>query len=127
MRRHELTDLQWVVLEDLIPKGRGRPAVLGDRNFINAVLWIAKTGAPWRDLPERFGPWKSIFNRFAYWCKKGLWGAIFKALAFNEDEVAALMDGTVIRAHQDSSGGRGGQKKTRSVALAGAVRQKFTH
>ena len=124
MKRHELTDKQWAVLEELVPTGRGRPAVLGDRNFFNAVVWVAKTGAPWRDLSERFGPWKSVFNRFSNWCKKGMWGAIFEALAFNEDEVAALMDGTVIRAHQDSSGGRDGQKKIRSAARVGDVQQK---
>lgn len=126
MKRHELTDAQWQLIEALMPTGAGRPAVRGNRNFINAVVWIAKTGAPWRDLPERFGPWKSVFNRFSNWCKRGTWTAIFKSLAFNEDEVAALMDGTVIRAHQDSSGGRGGQKKTASVARVVAAQRKST-
>lgn len=111
MKRHELTDAQWKLVETLVPTGAGRPAKRGDRNFVNAVVWVAKTGAPWRDLPERFGPWKSIFNRFSNWCKLGLWEAIFTSLAFTDDDVAALMDGTVVRAHQDSSGGDGGPKK----------------
>ena len=84
----------------------------GDRNFVNAVVWIAKTGAPWRDLPERFGPWKTIFNRFSEWAKAGRWDGIFKALAISDDDVGSLMDGSVIRAHQDSCGGEGGPKKT---------------
>lgn len=124
MKRHELTDQQWDLLQQILPPPKGRPAVKGDRNFVNAVVWIAKTGAPWRDLPERFGPWKSVFNRFANWCRRGMWAALFKVLAFNEDELAALMDGTVIRAHQDSSGGRGGQKKTTSAVRAAAARRK---
>ena len=82
MRRHELTDEQWNVVADLLQaaSGRGRPSALGDRNFINAVVWIAKTGAPWRDLPERFGPWKTIFNRFSEWSKRGVWEGILRPL-----------------------------------------------
>jgi transposase len=82
--------------------------VRGKRYLINGVLWIARTGAPWRNLPERFGPWKSVFNRFSNWAKKGLWEAIFAALSSTDGEVAALINGTVIRAHQDLSGGSGG-------------------
>ena len=112
MRRHELTDGQWDQIETALKRGRGRPSQLGDRNFINAVVWIAKTGAPWRDLPERFGPWKTVFNRFNEWSKADRWDAIFKALALSKDEIASLMDGSVVRAHQDSCGGEGGPKKT---------------
>lgn len=110
MKRHALTDAQWNLVEALLPAGAGRPATRGDRNFVDAVVWVAKVGAAWRDLPEQFGPWKSIFNRFNNWCKKGLWEAIFTSLAFTEDESVALMDGTVIRTHQDASGGKGGPK-----------------
>jgi transposase len=112
MRRHELTETQWELVSSLIPRRRGRISSLGDRNFVNAVVWIAKTGAPWRDLPERFGPWKTIFNRFSEWAKAERWDAIFKALALTDDEVGCLIDGSVIRAHQDSCGGDGGPKKT---------------
>lgn len=126
MRRHELNDTQWDVVHELLQAitGPGRPSSLGDRNFINAVVWIAKTGAPWRDLPERFGPWKTIFNRFSDWCKRGVWESIFTALAFSEDEIGSLMDGSVVRAHQDSCGGEGGPKKTLSgVHAVGAPRR----
>ena len=112
MRRHELSDSHWQKIEPLLSKGAGRPSSKGDRNFINAVHWIAKTGAPWRDLPERFGPWSTIHNRFLRWSMKERWQEIFNALAITDDEVGGLMDGTVVRAHQDSSGGLGGQKKT---------------
>lgn len=111
MHRHELTDKKWELLEGMMPEGAGRPPARGNRNFINAVIWIARTGAPWRDLPERFGPWQSIYNRFLRWARKGTFGAIFKALALPKQDVASLLDATVVRAHQDASGGRGGQKK----------------
>ena len=79
-----------------------------DREFINAVLYRAKTGVPWRDLPERFGPWKSIYNRFANWADRGVWELIFKELQ---------LDGTGVRAHQDASGGRGGSNAMLWAAL----------
>ena len=113
MRLHELTDAQWERVAPLLPRGRGRPSTQGDRNFLNAVIWIAKTGAPWRDLPERFGPSRTIFNRFSAWAAANRWDAIFKALAIGDDETGSLMDASVIRAHQDSCGGDGGPKKMR--------------
>lgn len=114
MRRHELSDDQWAKIEKLLPPQRtGRPSAVGDRNFLNAVIWIAKTGAPWRDLPERFGPWKTIYNRFHRWANRDVWRDIFRAAAVSEDDVGGILDSSVVRAHQDASGGRGGPKKTR--------------
>ena len=113
MRRHELTDSEWSQIQPHLPVGPGRPSRAGDRNFINAVVWIARTGAPWRDLPERFGPWQTIHSRFLRWSKRERWRDMFKELAITEDEVGAILDGTIVRAHQDSRGGTGGQKKTR--------------
>ena len=110
-RRHELTDEQWARLEPLLPRGRGRPPK-SDRRFLNAVIWIAKTGAPWRDLPERFGPWKTTYNRFRNWARKDSWSDIFRAIAVDDEELGGMMDATIVRAHQDASGGRGGPKKT---------------
>src|SRR3984957_3724310 len=126
MRRHELGDNPWKVVVGVLPRGLGRPSARGDRNFVNAVVWIAKTGAPWRDLPERFGNWKTIFNRFAEWSKRGVWAAIFKALAFSDDEVGSLVDGSIVRAHQDLCGGNGGPKKTPLGAHSPASPHKST-
>ena len=81
MRRHELSDDEWAKIALLLPPSRGRPAERGDRDFINAVLWIAKTGAPWRDLPARFGPWKTVYNRFHRWSNRDVWRQIFRAAA----------------------------------------------
>jgi len=97
-------------------------AIRGDRLFIEAVLFRAKTGMPWRDLPERFGPWKSVYNRFTNWAKKGQWELIFKALQLEVDDVGSIVDGSVVRAHQDASGGKGGSTAMPSAVLAGVFR-----
>ena len=111
-RRHELSDEQWDSLVEFLPAPHGRQSDKGDRNFVNAVVWIAKTGAPWRDLPNRFGPWKTVYNRFLRWAKKDAWRDIFRSLCINDDDVGAILDGSIVRAHQDASGGHGGPKKT---------------
>ena len=126
MHRHELTDEQWAEISKLLPHSVGRHSSLGDRNFVNAVLWIAKTGAPWRDLPARFGPWKTIYNRFDRWSKRQVWLNVFHALALSDDEIGVLFDGSVVRAHQDAAGGKGGPRKMQSVAPAAASLRKST-
>ena len=109
MHRHALTDDQWRRLQAILPKQKAWPeATRGDRLFIEAVLYRAKTGMPWRDLPERFGPWKSVYNRFSNWAKRGHWATIFKELQLEVDETGSIVDGSVVRAHQDASGGKGG-------------------
>lgn len=121
MRRHEITDEQWKRLEPLLPGREGTPGhrARDNRLFINAVVWIAKTGAPWRDLPERFGPWNSTYRRFRRWSQSGRWQRIFEAL--QEPDLEWLMiDSTTVRAHQHASGQKGGLTPTASDAL-GAV------
>ena len=127
VHRHALTDDQWRRLQVVIPRQKAGPeATRGDRLFIEAVLFRAKTGMPWRDLPERFGPWKSVYNRFNNWAKKGHWATIFKELALEVDEVGSIVDGSVVRAHQDASGGKGGSKAMPSAVLAAVIRPNFT-
>jgi transposase len=112
MHRHALTDAQWRKLERVLPRQRAGPAALrGDRLFIEAVLYRAKTGTPWRDLPERFGPWKSVDNRFNNWARQGHWAAIFRELQYEVDDTGSIVDGSVVRAHQDASGGKGGSNE----------------
>ncbi len=109
MRRHEITDDRWDRIKDLLPGREGDPGVTAKDNrlFINAVLWIAKTGAPWRDLPERFGNWNSIWRRFDRWSSKGVWERIFRELQ-DPDVEWLLLDSTVIRAHQHAAGAKKG-------------------
>jgi transposase len=111
MHRHELTDTQWQRIEGLIRR-YGRASKLGDRSFVNAVIFILKTGMPWRDLSERYGPWKTVYNRFASWSKAGHFGRIFKSLQLRVDREGSLVDATIARAHQDAAGGKGGPKST---------------
>ena len=111
MRRHELSDSQWKKIEPFIHR-YGRKSKLGDRNFLNAVIYVLKRGTPWRDLPERFGRWKTIYNRFANWSKAGRFERIFNALQMDLDDTGSLVDGTIARAHQDAAGGKGGSNST---------------
>jgi transposase len=98
----------------------------GDRLFIEAVLYRAKTGSPWRDLPERFGPWKSVYNRFANWARQGHWAAIFRELQYEIDDTGSIVDGSVVRAHQDASGGKGGSNEMLWAALEEVFRPSST-
>jgi transposase len=105
MRRHELTDGQWDIIKNLLPGKQGDPGVTAKDNrlFLNAIFFVAKTGIPWRDLPERFGHWHRVFQRFNRWCKKGVFTQIFAVLRDPDLEVL-MLDSTVIRAHQHSAG-----------------------
>ena len=103
MRRHEISDADWERVWALLPPRPG-PAAL-DRLFLNAVLYVAKTGIPWRDLPERFGNWNSAWRRFDRWSRRGVWQAIFDALQ-DPDLEWLILDSTVIRAHPCAAGAK---------------------
>jgi transposase len=109
VRRHEISDDQWDRIKDLLPGKEGDPGVTAKDNrlFVNAVLWIAKTGAPWRDLPDRFGNFNSVWRRFDRWSKKGVWEKIFRVLQ-DPDLEWLLIDSTIIRAHQHAAGAKKG-------------------
>src|SRR6185312_5586146 len=105
--RHAISDASWERIKDLLP---GRPGVRGrtasdNRLFVDAVLWIAKTGAPWRDLPERLGNWNNVFRRFDRWAKKGVWKVIFQMLQ-DPDLEWLILDSTIIRAHPHAAGAK---------------------
>lgn len=112
-RRYELTDDEWNRIESLLPGREGDPGGHGEDNrlFVNAVIWIARTGAPWRDLPERFGLWNSVYQRFNRWAKAGVWQTVFRKLQ-TPDWEALMLDSTVIRAHQHAAGAS--EKKNRA-------------
>lgn len=121
MHRHELRDDEWSRLEPLLPpdKGRrGKPAKLPARTFMNAIFYIAKTGAPWRDLPERFGPWKTIHNRFTRWNRRGIFQKVLHEFRKDADHEANIADGSYAKAHQDAAGGKGGPRFSVLDALA---------
>ena len=112
--RHGLDDSQWARVEPLLATVDYhvvRRARLSDRDFLHAVCWILKTGAPWRDLPHEFGSWHLVYKRFARWSRRGVLDTIFKALTVDADREAAMIDGSYVRAHQDSVGGKKNQRR----------------
>lgn len=122
MIRRELTDLDWRRIEGLVAGKTGDKGRHGEDNrlFVDAVLWIARAGAPWRDLPPQFGNWNSVFQRFRRWAKKGVWQRIFAALLENPDFEYLIIDSTIVRAHQHAAGAKGGAKMRRSDVRAAA-------
>ena len=104
--RYELSTDQWSKIESLLPGkvgDRGRTA-LDNRNFVNAVLWILRSGARWSDMPEeRYGKYKSIHKRFTRWAEKGVWEKIFQHLIKDRDNEYLMLDSTLIKAHQQSA------------------------
>ena len=105
MYRHQFPRELFERIEHLLPGRRGQHGGVAkdNYNFLNAVWYVAKTGIPWRDLPERFGPWDTIFQRFNRWCKKGVWQQIHEAVQ-DPDLEWLMLDSTVIRAHPHSAG-----------------------
>jgi len=120
--RSILSDEQWERVAPLLPGKVGDPGRCGEdnRRFLEAVLWIARTGSPWRDLPAGFGKWNSVFKRFRRWAVKGVLAAIFKTLSADPDFEYAIVDGTIVRVHQHGTGARGGLKLRPSAARAAA-------
>jgi putative transposase len=91
-----------------------------NRLFVEGVLWIVRTGSPWRDLPEQFGAWNSVFRRFSRWSRKGVWQRIFDALSADPDFEYLILDSTIVRAHQHASGAQKGGLKIRPSAARAA-------
>ena len=110
MIRRELTDAQWARIEKLVPGKEGDKGRHGEDNrlFVDAVLRIARTGSPWRDLPPAFGHWSSQFWRFRRWAKSGVFESLFKAMSEDPDLEYALIDGTIVQVHQKATGSKGG-------------------
>jgi transposase len=129
VRRHELTDEEWDRIAPFLPAERGRkarPAKLSNRLFMNAVFFLAKTGVPWRDLPERFGPWKTVHAKFSRWNASRVFDRILQVLAVDADHEAAIADSTYIRAHQHAAGGKGGPSANVLDALAAVSLRRST-
>jgi transposase len=119
MHRHEMSDATWAQLRRLLPEHRGGKPRKDDRLVINGILWKLATGAPWRDLPERYGPWSSVYTRFRRWTRAA-------DAAGRIDWELHFVDGTVVRAHQHAAGGKGGPPGRRSAAARAASRPRST-
>ena len=120
MVRKRLRDDQWNRIETMLPGkvgDRGRTGA-NNRLFVEAVLWIARTGVPWRDLPDEFGPWNSVYKRFARWSDSGVWHRVFEELAKDADFEEVFLDSTIVRAHQHAAGAAKKTAIRRSAARA---------
>jgi transposase len=112
VKRDELTNAQWVRIGPLLAGKASDPGRTGadNRLFVNAVLWIIRSGAHWHDLPERYGKYKTVHKRFTRWAKAGVWERVFASLTSDPDNQYLMLDSTVVRAHQQAASGKGGPK-----------------
>lgn len=117
MARYDLSEAEWRLIEPLLPnKSRGVVRV-DDRRVLNGVFYVLRTGSPWRDLPERYGPYTTVYNRYNRWAKAGVWLTIFEALAARSPQSMQMIDSSIIRAHQHAAGGKKGARITPSAVL----------
>jgi putative transposase len=110
--RYELSDAQWQRIAAMLPGkpgDRGRTGV-DNRLFMNAVLWVLRSGAWWQDLPERYGKWKTVHKRFTRWAKTGVWERVFDSLTADPDNQYLMLDTMLVRVHQQAASGKGGPK-----------------
>lgn len=121
--RFDLSDDEWALLEPLLPKSR-KSARVDDRRIVNAIFYVLRTGMPWRDLPARYGPYTTAYNRFNRWSQRGIWKCVFNELASKSRDSLYLIDSTVVKAHRAASGGKGGRKIRRSVSAVAVGPQK---
>jgi len=120
--RYALQDNQWERIKDLLP---GRKEAVGvtakdNRLFVEAVLYRYRSGIPWRDLPKRFGHYRKVHTRFRRWAKSGVWLRVFEQLATEADNEYAMIDSTIVRAHQHSAGAKGGMPLPKPLVAAKA-------
>jgi transposase len=120
--RTVLTDAQWQRIAPLLPGKKGDPGRSGDdnRRSLEGILWIVRTGAPWRDLPKHFGKWFTVWKRFRRWALNGVFERVFKALSGEPDMEYALIDGTIVKVHRHGTGAKGGLKIRLSANRAAA-------
>jgi transposase len=126
MDRRVLANAQWALME---PYCLGKPSDLGrsgnnNRQFLEAVLWIARTGSPWRDLPAQFGKWNTVFKRYSDWVKADVFQRIFEAVSDDPDMEYAMVDATIVKVHRHGHGAKGGLKIRPSANPKAAGRPK---
>ncbi len=119
MARFDLTDEEWAAIEPLLPKGGRGPKRKDDRRVLNGMFYILRTGAPWRDLPGRYGPYTTVYNRYLRWGRRGIWKGIFDALARECEDSLIFIDASIVKAHRAAAGSKGGRwRKVLDVSAA---------
>ena len=124
--RYDLTDFEWSVIEPLLPMDRRGPKPKNNRQIINGMFYILRTGCPWRDLPERYGPYTTVYNRFNRWRKAGIWDRLMDAIVKAHDGKVQMIDSSIVRVHQHASGVKKRVEFVVSVEAGAGSRRKFT-
>jgi len=121
-----MSDAEWAFFEPFVVARTGRPSEY--RRVLDGIFWVTRTGAPWRDLPEELGKWNSIYQQFRRWSLSGLWDVLLDALASSgaAPKTVQMIDSTVIRAHHQAAGAKGGLKARLLAVRAAALRARFT-
>lgn len=132
MERGEISDREWAVIGPLLPseRGRGCRPAHDNRRFFNGINYVLRTGIPWRDLPERYGNWNSIFRRFRRWCAQGVFDEILETLVelgITDDWKDQMVDSTTVRGHSQAAGAKGGSARRDLAVRAAALRARSTH
>lgn len=119
-KRYALSDGQWQRIKDLLPGQAGQPGATAKDNrlFVDAVLYRYRAGIPWRDLPARFGDFRVVHTRHSRWSRGGVWRRVFEVLAQDADNEYAMIDATIVRAHQHRAGAKGGIQTNRPWGAA---------
>lgn len=118
MARFDLTDFEFELIRPLLPDKPRGVARVDDRRVLNGIFWVLRTGSPWRDLPERYGPYTTVYNRFNRWAKAGVWVRFFETLSEKSPDSMQFIDSSIIRAHQQAAAKKGG-RITPLVVLVG--------
>ena len=113
MARYDLSEAEWRIVQPLLPPAGRGAARVDDGRVVNAIFYVLRTGSPWRDLPERFGPYTTVYNRYNRWAKAGGWLRVFEALAARSPQSLQLIDSSIVRAHQHAAGGKRGARNRR--------------
>ena len=113
LKCYELTDQEWDQIAPLLPSNKGKKGrpPKDNRQMLNAIVWLARSGAPWRDLPERYGPWSSVYSRFRKWIDDGILDNIFRILSLEAELYELSIDASIVQAHQYSAGAKKGASK----------------
>ena len=130
MARFDLTDTEWTIIAPLLPgaegKKNGRPRP-DDRKVLNGIFFVLRTGTPWRDLPERYGPYTTVYNRFNRWSRQGIWLGLFEALTGHSGVWGTVaIDATHIKAHRSAAGAKGGPSPMPSAPPAAVAPPRST-
>ena len=127
LRRYELTDAEWMIIDRLLPRKSRGVARVDDRRVLNGIFWRLRSGSPWADIPERYGPYTTCYNRFVRWRKAGVWDKLLQSVSAAYNGKVQMIDSSVVRVHQHAANG---EKKVAEVVAwafpAAGLRPKST-